>query len=73
MCAKRGLRACLHATSVQEEESVQVARWCELLIESERVRASCLAPTRLVSTLVVRVLCAWIAFHETEYRIVSSC
>ena len=36
---------------------MRVARWCELLIESERVRASCLAPTRQVSTLVVCVLC----------------
>ena len=62
MYAKRGLRACLHATSVQERESVQVARWCELLIESGRVRASCLAPTRQVSTLVVSVLCDWISF-----------
>ena len=32
------------------------------MIESERVGASCLAPTRQVSTLVVCVLCDWIAF-----------
>ena len=41
---------------------MRVARWCELLIESERVRASCLAPTRQESTLVVSVLCDWIPF-----------
>ena len=32
------------------------------MIESERVRASCLALTRQVSTLVVCVLCDWIPF-----------